>query len=496
MCRMGLSLLLTLLIIGLSLLAIGCGGLEAPPVPTVTRIPTATPVAEVEVQRPTPTVPPPTPTSDLLAGSGEAVTVTPFPQPSATMTPLPTSPPPAVPTGTHTLMSTPTSILPQAVVREGPLNVRTGPGTLYPRIGQLAEGTAVEITGRDEEGSWWQITYETGRDEQAWVSANFIQASGDITPEVVEAPPVPPTLTSAFTGKIVFQERSGGRIFIINANGTGLRELTYGLDPALSPDGTKVAFTRWGNPEGIYLINVDGTQERLLTNVKQPKCPEWSRDGTKIAFTHRSGGGWRYFWDSEKQVLVKHEDPYWKIGVADAVTGQFFDLSTDEYSFTPSWSTDGWWLLYDGQKGLMLTDPIRESKRWQQVTYGVRDMSPDWAPRPVRSGEVGDDPWAAPIAYMVFHNDHWEIHTILPSGQGDTRLTPSPMFEAPQNSVAPNWSPDGKWIAFLTDRRGKWEIWIIQPDGSRQQPLFSPGILEGIEFHYEAQSEQVLDWGL
>ena len=33
------------------------------------------------------------------------------------------------------------------------------------------------------------------------------------------------------------------------------------------------------------------------------------------------------------------------------------------------------------------------------------------------------------------------------------------------------------------------------PDGSQQQPLFPAGLLEGINFRYEAQSEQVLDWG-
>jgi len=470
-------LILALLITGLGLLAAGCGGLETPPPPTVTRAPTDTPTI--------PATEPPgqraTPTAVLLTPTVEA---TPSPSPTATATPAPTSTPMSL-----AAMAAPTTALSQAVVREGPLNVRVGPGTMYPRIGQLAEGTEVQITGRNEDGSWWQITYEAGVDGRGWVSTEYIQTPGEITVEVVEAPPVPPTPRPAYSGKLVFQERSGGRIFIVHADGTGLRQLTHGLDPALSPDGTQVAFTRWEAPQGIYLINVDGTQERLLVRVEQAKSPEWSPDGTKITFTHRSGGGFVYYWDSEKGRLIKQEDPHWKIAVADVATGKFIDVFSEEHSFSPSWSPDGWWVVYDGEQGLMLTDPTGQSKRWHQVTYSVRDMSPDWSPEP------RDNPWAARIAYMVYHNDHWEIHTVLPDGQGNSRLTPNTPFEPPWDSVAPEWSPDGRWIAYLSDRRGQWEIWVMRADGSQQRPLLTSSMLGGISFHYEAQSEQVLDWG-
>jgi Tol biopolymer transport system component len=83
----------------------------------------------------------------------------------------------------------------------------------------------------------------------------------------------------------------------------------------------------------------------------------------------------------------------------------------------------------------------------------------------------------------------------MPNGQGQRRLTSTPVFEAPYDSVAPEWSPDGMWVAFLTDRRGTWELWVARPDGSQQQPLLSAAQLEGISFQYEAQSEQVMDWG-
>jgi Tol biopolymer transport system component len=43
------------------------------------------------------------------------------------------------------------------------------------------------------------------------------------------------------------------------------------------------------------------------------------------------------------------------------------------------------------------------------------------------------------------------------------------------NNAAPAWSPDGQQIAFMTDRSGKWEIWIMNADGSNQRPMFSNG---------------------
>jgi sugar lactone lactonase YvrE len=86
-------------------------------------------------------------------------------------------------------------------------------------------------------------------------------------------------------GVIVFQTTSGGEIYAINADGSNLRYLTTGLDPALSPDGQWVAFTRWDNPQNgalgsLWVINIDGTGERvILGDIRQPKSPIWSPDG-------------------------------------------------------------------------------------------------------------------------------------------------------------------------------------------------------------------------
>ena len=62
------------------------------------------------------------------------------------------------------------------------------------------------------------------------------------------------------------------------------------------------------------------------------------------------------------------------------------------------------------------------------------------------------------------------------------------------NNVAPAWSPDGALIAFLTDREGRWEIWVMNADGSDQRPLFSDEVNDQININYEFVDERVFSW--
>lgn len=126
---------------------------------------------------PTPTSPPPTATS-----------VPTVPSPTATATqPLP-------PTATPT--ATPTSV-PYVVVDAQGLNVRSGPGTLYPIIGLMRQGDEADIVARNDEGTWWQVRFDDG--SQGWVYAALVTAFGP-TEQIALAqhvPPPPPTPTPA-----------------------------------------------------------------------------------------------------------------------------------------------------------------------------------------------------------------------------------------------------------------------------------------------------------
>ena len=91
-------------------------------------------------------------------------------------------------------------------------------------------------------------------------------------------------------------------------------------------------------------------------------------------------------------------------------------------------------------------------------------------------------------------------------GTGRVRLTKTPLRVIIEqqingaesrswNNVAPAWSPDGSQIAFLTDRTGQWEIWVMNADGSNQQPMFPDEVYDQLQISYNAVDERVLSWG-
>jgi hypothetical protein len=86
---------------------------------------------------------------------------------------------------------------PWAAITAGVLNVRRGPGTNYPAIGQLQQNDAVEIVGKNADSSWLQIVYPTGTIGRGWISISYAQVRGSLASIPVVGTPPPPTPTPA-----------------------------------------------------------------------------------------------------------------------------------------------------------------------------------------------------------------------------------------------------------------------------------------------------------
>ena len=110
----------------------------------------------------------------------------------------------------------------------------------------------------------------------------------------------PDARSIAFTRIVVKTdvEHEQEAIYVIGANGTGLKKLIVGGgDPAWSPDGKRIVYTSIRDYNGrtcfqectrsseIYIANADGSKARRLTWTKaDDQSPTWSPDGRSIAF--------------------------------------------------------------------------------------------------------------------------------------------------------------------------------------------------------------------
>jgi heat shock protein HslJ/uncharacterized protein YraI len=85
------------------------------------------------------------------------------------------------------------------------LNIRSGPGTVFPVIGAARAGDEGEIIGRSADGRWWVVSVPSLPGGMGWVSADFVLATHAENVPVIASPPAPtprpPTPTPAPTAR-------------------------------------------------------------------------------------------------------------------------------------------------------------------------------------------------------------------------------------------------------------------------------------------------------
>ena len=279
-------------------------------------------------------------------------------------------------------------------------------------------------------------------------------------------------------GPIAFvSDRDGNaEIYRVNPDGSDPQRLTANLaadtDPAVSPDGAKIAFARGLD---IWVMNADGSGQTAITGTEGPDAaPAWSPDGTKLVFEgirNIPGGG-----TTGRQLWVMNADGS---GVR--------QLTDGGANLAPAWSPLGDRIAFhsnlDGEFEIYAipadSAPAGGADARVKLTdnIGLQDQNPTWSPDGTRIAfergtgtNIGDTTK--------------EIWVMDADGTDGAQLTFNSDYD-----VQPAWSPDGAGIAFESD---------ADPDNDREImsiPVAAGGTFTSITSTTSGVDDSEPDWG-
>jgi len=283
---------------------------------------------------------------------------------------------------------------------------------------------------------------------------------------------------------------NAAEIYLMNPDGTNPRRLTEndvgdGF-ATLSPDGKRIVFDSNRNrAEGepintsdLFLMNTDGTEQTLLT---RGGSPTWAPDSKHIAF-HASASGTGTPLRTDPGSATTDSDIF-VANVDDLLAGveepRNITISPNKIDDDPDWSRDGQSIVYTahdvGDEGPNYPNPpfISNSAEIyvqnadgtgapEQLTFNAEEeRGPAWSPDGTR------------IAFACRRGGpDFEICVMSADGSNQVQLTSNSVQD-----LTPTWWPDGQQLVFQSQAGGRFQLFVMEADGTAvTQITDTPGL--------------------
>ena len=237
----------------------------------------------------------------------------------------------------------------------------------------------------------------------------------------------------------------------------------YDYQPDWSPDGKSIVYVSYQKDAmELWLLDLATGKAHSLTeggavNVE----PRWSPDGKRIAFVSTIYNKRFHVFRADVRD-GKRESVVRLTGETKSELPRYY-YSQYDMEINPVWTRDGQEILFVSNKGhihgtggfwLMKAEP-------GAVAHEIHYEETNWKARPDFS------PDGSRMVYSSYLGRQWHQLWVMPAKGGDA----FPISYGDWDATNVRWSPDGKILAFISNRQGNTELWLHEMSGGGQHHL-------------------------